>query len=116
LINPDNTLRCDCGYDFSEGIIKQSHLQEAESQKAASKFQELVDMHGSVDAALKAIGKRNMLRGAAWLIGGSLLTGLSYVVAAKDASETGQGVYVILIGAFVIGIVQFARGLIQYFG
>ena len=87
----------------------------AEHQKAISKFQQLVDMHGSVDAALKAIGKRNILRGAFWLIGGSLLTGISYVAAVKDAHRTGQGVYFVLIGAFVIGTVQFVTGLIQYF-
>src|SRR5437867_12731760 len=90
LINPDSALRCDCGYDFNEGVIKQSHLLTAKKEKAAFKFQELVEKHGSVDAALKAIGKRNMFRGAAWLVGGSLLTGLSYVAAVEDLNGTGE--------------------------
>jgi hypothetical protein len=115
LINPDSALRCDCGYDFNEGVIKQSHLQAAESQKAASKFQELVDATGGVDEAFKTIGKRNIFQGAAWLIGASSLTIVTYVVTGTIALQLNP-VRFALIGAFVIGITQFIRGLVQYFG
>jgi hypothetical protein len=115
LINPDSTQRCDCGYDFDEGVIKQSHVLAAETQKASSKFQELVVEHGSASAAFKAIGKRNMFRGAAWIIGGSILSGLSYFIAVEEANRSGESSYWVLTGAFVIGIGQFALGLHQYF-
>ena len=114
MLNPDNTGRCDCGYDFNEGIVKQSHVLAAVNQKAASKFQELVDLHGSVDAAWKVLGKRNMFRGAVWLMGGSILSGLSYVLAVEDANRTGQSTYWVLTGAFAIGIGQLIMGLRQY--
>jgi len=114
LINPDNALRCDCGYDFNEGVIKQSHMLAAESQKAASKFQELVKISGSVDAAFKAIGKRNIFQGAAWLIGASTLTLLSYLIAGTLPFQL-RAVQFTLIAAFAIGITQFVRGLGQYF-
>src|SRR5206468_2689222 len=50
LTNPDSALRCDCGYDFGTGVIKASYLQTAQNPKAAAKFQELVEKHGSVNA------------------------------------------------------------------
>lgn len=28
LINPDSALRCDCGYDFSSGQVKESYLNQ----------------------------------------------------------------------------------------
>jgi len=27
LINPDNSMRCDCGYDFASGEMKDSYLR-----------------------------------------------------------------------------------------
>ena len=102
LINPDSAIRCDCGYDFAEGRIKQSFAYSAEIKKAESKFQELIDRHGGAEAAWKVIGRRNMFRGSAWLTGGSLLTVISYMAATEEANRNGQGVYFVLTGAFII--------------
>jgi hypothetical protein len=115
LLNPDNAGRCDCGYDFNEGIMKRSHVEAAEEHKAASKFQELVELHGSVEAAWKVVGKRNMIRGTGWLLGGSILSGAYYMIAVQQANETGRGTYWFLTGALVVGIGQFVLGLRQYF-
>ena len=63
-------------------------------------FKNWLTYTGSVDAAWKVLGKRKMFRGAAWLMGGSILSGLSYVLAVEDANRTGQGTYWVLTGAF----------------
>lgn len=36
LINPETTLRCDCGYDFTTGGIKESYLSEKERLRLES--------------------------------------------------------------------------------
>jgi hypothetical protein len=36
LANPDSALRCDCGYDFPSGIMKESYLQPKERLLAAN--------------------------------------------------------------------------------
>src|SRR5258707_2834559 len=28
LTNPDSALRCDCGYDFASGTVKQAHFKQ----------------------------------------------------------------------------------------
>ena len=111
LINPDSTVRCDCGYDFATGEIKASHLQTAVNEKAAARFQELVEKHGSVDAALKAIAKRTMSQGVMALVIGLVGTGISYAVAVGESNQNGS---VVFTGAILVGAVQFVRGLTQY--
>jgi hypothetical protein len=59
--------------------------------------------------ALRAAGKKNMLYGAVWCIGGILITALTY----SAASQRG-GTYFITWGAIIFGAVQFFRGLGQY--
>ena len=115
LINPNTAARCDCGYDFGEGVVRDSHVRVAEKRKADYKFQELVDRHGSVGAAWKALDKRNMFRGIAWLIGGFLLSGLSYMFPVESPNNPGFGSYWVWTGAFAVGIGQLILGLRQYF-
>ena len=52
-------------------------------------------------------GKKNMLYGALWCIGGIVVTAATY-----DAAEPG-GAYVVAWGAIVFGAIQFFRGLMQ---
>jgi hypothetical protein len=61
--------------------------------------------------AVKEAGKKNMLYGALWCIGGVVVTALSYLFATS--SPTG-GRYIITYGAIVIGAIQFIRGFIQF--
>jgi hypothetical protein len=63
-------------------------------------------------AASKAAGKKNMLFGALWCIGGIIVTAVSYQVA----KGLGGGEYVIAWGAMLLGAIQFLRGYSQYSG
>lgn len=58
---------------------------------------------------LKEAGRKNMMHGALWCIGGIIVTALTYRAAAKG------GVYLIAWGAIVFGAIQFFRGLVQRF-
>jgi hypothetical protein len=58
---------------------------------------------------LKGAGRKNMLYGALWCIGGIAVTALSYQAAAN----AGGGSYVLAWGAILFGGIQFVRGLIQ---
>ena len=78
LISSHTTARCDCGYDFGSGVLKESFLQAHEAQKAASEVQNLIETHGGVGAAFRAVGKRNMIHGATGCIGGLLVTAVTY--------------------------------------
>jgi|GEM_PF-2186868 len=53
-------------------------------------------------------GTKNMLVGGLWLIGGLLVTALTY------SASSGGGTYVVTYGAIIIGAVQFIGGLFQY--
>lgn len=54
-------------------------------------------------------GQKNMLFGAMWCIGGTVVTFLTYQAAAQG----GGGKYVVAWGAIVFGAVQFFQGLFQ---
>ncbi|MCE9534168.1 MAG: hypothetical protein K8T89_24075 [Planctomycetes bacterium] len=57
---------------------------------------------------IKEAGKKNMLYGALWCIGGILVTALTYGAAAD-----GGGKYVVAWGAILFGGIQFIHGLMQ---
>jgi hypothetical protein len=61
--------------------------------------------------ALKNVGRKNMLYGALWCIGGIVVTALSYQAAANAG-----GKYVLAWGAILFGGIQFFRGMIQSLG
>ena len=60
--------------------------------------------------AASSAGKKNMLFGALWCIGGIVVTAATYSAAS------GGGSYVVAWGAIVFGAIQFFRGLIQLGG
>ncbi|MDP6634437.1 MAG: hypothetical protein QGG42_06040 [Phycisphaerae bacterium] len=57
--------------------------------------------------AVGEAGRRNMLYGALWCIGGIVVTAATYSAAS------GGGTYVVAWGAIVFGAIQFFRGLFQ---
>ncbi len=63
------------------------------------------------DEVLKSAGKRNMLFGLLWCIGGSVVTAATYGIAA---GSTNGGRYVVAWGAIVFGAIQFLRGVAQF--
>ena len=114
LINPDTALRCDCGYDFSSGTLKESHLKAHEVRKVASEVQDFIETHGGVDGAFRTVGKRNMIRGASWCIGGFFVTAVTYGIAAEQANGAGGGTYLVAWGAIIFGAFRFLKGFGQY--
>jgi len=60
--------------------------------------------------AIREAGKKNMLYGALWCIGGIGVTAATYSAAS------GGGRYVVTWGAIVFGAIQFVRGLKQSSG
>ena len=57
--------------------------------------------------AKRKAGVKNMLVGAAWCIGGTVITAVTYSTAK------GGGTYVVAWGAIVFGAIQFLKGLFQ---
>jgi hypothetical protein len=57
--------------------------------------------------ATREAGKKNMLYGALWCIGGIAVTAATYGAAS------GGGSYVVAWGAIAFGAIQFFRGLIE---
>jgi hypothetical protein len=58
--------------------------------------------------AVKDAGKKNMLFGALWCIGGLVVTAVTYSAAS------GGGTYIVAWGAIIFGAIQFFRGVFQY--
>ena len=60
--------------------------------------------------AKKQAGRRNMLIGALWCVGGTAITAVTYQAAI---SSPGGGHYLVAWGAILFGGIQFLRGLGQ---
>ena len=58
-------------------------------------------------AAKRAKGKKNMIYGTLWCVGGAIITVVSF------SSSSGGGRYFITWGAIVFGAIQFILGLTQ---
>ena len=58
--------------------------------------------------AIGAAGKKEMLYGALWCIGGTAVTAVTYSLASKG------GPFIIAFGAIIFGAIQFFRGLVQW--
>lgn len=56
---------------------------------------------------IREVGKKNMLYGALWCIGGIVVTVVSYSAAS------GGGTYIVAFGAIIFGAIQFFKGLSQ---
>ncbi len=59
--------------------------------------------------ATKAHGRKNMLYGALWCIGGIVVTTVTY-----SNASSGGGTYIVAWGAILFGALQFLQGLYQY--
>jgi len=60
--------------------------------------------------AINSEARSNMLYGALWCVGGTVVTVLSFGAAS---SSPGGGSYVVAYGAIIFGAIQFFRGLSQ---
>jgi hypothetical protein len=68
------------------------------------------DLAAAVAEAKRKAGRKNMLYGALWCIGGTAVTAATYQAAA---TSPGGGHYVVAWGAILFGAIQFFRGLAQ---
>jgi hypothetical protein len=59
----------------------------------------------------KSVGQKNMLIGALWCIGGTVVTVATYNLATSSASG---GTYFVAWGAILFGGIQFIKGLFQF--
>jgi len=60
--------------------------------------------------AIREAGRKKMLYGALWCIGGIIVTVITYSAAS------GGGRYIVAWGAIIFGAIQFFRGLVQSSG
>jgi hypothetical protein len=121
---PDSVLKTDQSpYNFAVEQIRQGVAPEVieksliqrgmDAQKAATLVGNLKQsVKQSKTNGLKQVGRKNMLYGALWCIGGVVVTALSYQAAANS----GGGRYVLAWGAILFGGLQFVRGFIQSWG
>jgi hypothetical protein len=58
--------------------------------------------------AVKSQANKDMLYGALWCIGGTIVTAITY-----SAASEGGGSYVVAWGAIIFGLVQFIKGAIN---
>jgi hypothetical protein len=91
--NPTSTIRCKCGYDFVTGTKRKSFMQYYEEDQSP---------------VIQEIGKKNMLYGALWCMGGIIVTTVTYIMAGEG------GTYIVTWGAIVFGAFQFFKGFVQY--
>jgi hypothetical protein len=57
----------------------------------------------------KSVGKKNMLYGALWCVGGTVVTVVSYTAVAESG-----GTYIVAWGAILFGAIQFIKGVYQF--
>jgi len=61
--------------------------------------------------ATKAVGQKNMLHGGLWCLGGTLVTAVTYGMAASSSSG---GTYFVAWGAILFGGIQLLKGIYQF--
>jgi hypothetical protein len=114
---PSVEQRVQAVYEYAASMVKAGKSREEIHADLASKglSQESVtivvnNIFDLRSKALQKAGKKNMLYGALWCIGGILVTAFTYQAAAS--SPTG-GHYIVAWGAIIFGAIQFFRGLMQ---
>ena len=93
-----------CGKENSDGVAKcgecgvalTAHVADVEASES-----------DGVENPRIAHGRKLMLRGAVWFVGGLAVTLFSYLQAV---SSPHGGQYIIAYGAVIVGLVQFFRG------
>lgn len=87
--------------------IKQALVAEGLDEESASVVVENIEQMEREGA--RSAGTKNMIYGAIWCIGGTVVTVATYSAAS------GGGSYVVAWGAIIFGGVQFLQGLVQSF-
>jgi hypothetical protein len=93
----------------SEDIANSLINRNVEAEKVAVVVKAMRKAESNV---LRAAGKKNMLFGALWFVGGVIVTAATYQLVAG----AGGGKFIIAWGAIAFGAIQFIRGFNQYSG
>jgi hypothetical protein len=114
VMRPEQALYSVAGQQMRNGVapaVIEKNLTERglDAEAAAIVVSNLMQAKAN---ALKQAGRKNMLYGALWCIGGIVVTALSFQAAAN----AGGGKYVLAWGAILFGGIQFFRGMIQSLG
>jgi hypothetical protein len=94
--------------DMTESAIVENLMRRGLSEPEANAVIQKIFAHRKKDN--RAEGKRNMIVGGLWLVGGIAVTVFTYNSARSGGS------YVITWGPMIFGGIQFFRGLGQYLG
>lgn len=81
-------------------LMQQGLDQDSASQVVSNLFNMRTD-------AVRSAGKKNMIYGALWCIGGVVVTVVTFSMAANGGS------YIVTWGAILFGAIQFFRGAYQ---
>lgn len=95
LVNPQEALRCDCGYDFVAKAMKESYVEA-----------DLLSRVPNMEEFVRELGERDIRVGAVWAAGGIAVSLGTYAYA----DELG-GTYFLTYGAVLYGLVRLARGI-----
>lgn len=103
------------GEEIAEHVVRDLQANPPAQQKSAKRRRGKVKsvarsdyaIERDIREALKSAGRRNMIFGAMWCIGGLIVT------LASMAASQGGGVFVIAWGAILFGAIQFIRGASQ---
>lgn len=103
-------------YNFAAGLMQENksysqivdRLLEAGLERDTA-HRVVTELEEARSEALREAGKKNMLYGALWCIGGIIVTAVSY----SAATGPGGGTYIVTWGAIVVGAIQFFQGLAQ---
>jgi hypothetical protein len=82
---------------------KEALVNRGLDEKAAEEIVEHIE--GQISEAKRARANKDMLYGALWCIGGSVITAITYSAASNG------GRYMVFWGAIIFGAVQFFKGL-----
>jgi hypothetical protein len=94
--------------DMTESAMVENLMRRGLSDPEANAVIQKIFAHRKKDN--RAEGKRNMIVGGLWLVGGIAVTVFTYNSARSGGS------YVITWGPMIFGGIQFFRGLGQYLG
>jgi hypothetical protein len=95
LYNPSEAMRCDCGYDFASGTVRQSYVLADSIQK-----------HGA-EGALARVGQTDVRFGMSLMIL-AVIAAVALTVVFAAMGERGVAVPLL---PFLYGAFRFARGM-----
>jgi uncharacterized membrane protein YhaH (DUF805 family) len=105
LINPDTALRCDCGYDFPSGQMKESYLDRGATERPNQHTVNLLTSAFSMEGRLNR-GRFLLLISLVYLGWFSLLALIFAIANEQTASSLGLASFFVLIPMHALQIVK----------